>query len=61
MRFTQPSASPAEQLRQELKLLKSGARQIYAAAQNKPLGEITDDHIALLENAITSYGRKTVL
>ena len=61
MRFTRSSTADAsEQLRQELALLKSRARNIYANTQNKPMHDITPEHIALLENALVSYDRKKV-
>jgi hypothetical protein len=61
MRFTRFSAADAsEQLRQELALLKSGARHVYADTKNKPVHDITPEHITLLEDAIAKYGRKTL-
>ena len=59
MRFTRsPTADASEQLRQELALLKSGARHIYADTRNKPVHDITSEHITLLEEALAKYGAK---
>lgn len=44
-------------LRRELTSLQNGTRHIYAGAGDKPVREITTQHIAVLEEALASYER----